>query len=149
MILLDTNILVYAANKDSDVFQAAKDIRNKAVSGNIDACISLQNLAEFYSVITDSKRVLNPLGTQQAKEEVEKYLVCTQIKKIEVKQSTINLAIELARKYNIVSQDYFDAQLVAAMVENNVQKILTRNAADFNAFVEIEKENPFVSIPTR
>ena len=93
MVLLDTNILVYAADEDSSVFSKAKEIRDKVVDGKLEACISLQNLAEFYSAITSSKQVEKPLAPKRAREEVEKYLACQTVKKLEIKQSPSKSAI--------------------------------------------------------
>lgn len=143
MVLLDTNILVHAADSDSSLFRKAKKIRDKAARGKLNVCISLQNLLEFYSVITSSKRVEKPLTSKQAKEEVEKYLSCSNIKKIKIEQSTVGLTMDLADKYCIKKQNIYDTQLVATMLENSVTKIITRNVDDFSVFKEIEEENPF------
>ncbi len=102
MVLLDTNILVYAADVDSPFFVKAKEIRDKGVNGELEVSISLQNISEFYSVITSSKRVQKPLTSIQAKIEVEKYLSCPTIKKLEIKPSTITLTMHLAENYNII-----------------------------------------------
>jgi len=143
MVLLDTNILVYASNKSSSLFEKAKKIRDSALKGKLDACISLQNLSEFYSVITSSKRVEKPLIPQEAKREVEKYLRCLAIRKLTVKPSTVFSTMKLAEKYNVRKQNIYDAQIVAIMMENKVTRILTRNTDDFSLFREIEAENPF------
>ncbi|PIV39180.1 MAG: hypothetical protein COS29_04010, partial [Candidatus Omnitrophica bacterium CG02_land_8_20_14_3_00__42_8] len=142
MVLLDTNILVYAADVDSEVFVKAKEIRDKAVNGELEACVSLQNLAEFYSAVTSSKQVEKPLTPREAKGEVIKYILCPMLKKVDVKSSTISLAMDLAEKYGITKQNIYDTQLVATMIENNITKIFARNVGDFSIFTEIESENP-------
>lgn len=142
MVLLDTNILVYAADEENAVFTKAKEIRDKAVSGELEACVSLQNLTEFYSAITSSKQVEKPLTPKEAKGEVVKYLSCPYLKKVDVKSSTISLLMDLAEKYAITKQSIYDTQLVATMIENDISKILTRNVDDFSIFTEIESENP-------
>ncbi len=142
MVLLDTNILVHAADSDSPLFAKAKDIRDKAINGEIEACISLQNLAEFYSVVTNSNQVEKPLTSSQAKEEVLKYILNPRLKKVEIKQSTISIAMQLAETHGITKQKFYYTQLVATMIENGVSKILTRNTDDFSVFAEIESENP-------
>ena len=143
MVLLDTNILVYASNRSSPLFKKAKEIRDRALKGQLKACISLQNLSEFYSVVTSSKKVKKPLAPQQTKQEIEKYLKCSIIKKLAIKPSTITLTMELAERYNITQQNIYDTQLVATMLENRVRKVVTRNDSDFSVFSEIETENPF------
>ena len=144
-MLLDTNILVYARNSGSPFFKKAKEVVDKAIKGELEACISLQNLIEFYAVVTNPKRVQNPLTPQEAKKDVEEYLSYSNIKKLSVKESTVRLAMELAEKYSISKQHIYDTQLVATMMENGVKKIFTVNTNDFSVFSEIEAKNPFTT----
>lgn len=55
MVLLDTNILVYAQDSESSFFKEAKEIVDKARRGELEACISLQNLSEFYAIVANPK----------------------------------------------------------------------------------------------
>ncbi|MEA1964602.1 MAG: PIN domain-containing protein [Candidatus Aerophobetes bacterium] len=141
---MDTNVLVYARDKDNCFFRKARSTIDKARSGKLEACISLQNLSEFYTAVTSSKQVRNPLTPEQAKKDIQEYLSYSNIEKLTIKESTLRLAIELAEKYNIIKQDIYDTQLVATMVENQVKKILMVNIDDFSVFSEIEAENPFL-----
>ena len=49
--LLDTNILIYAADSEFEFHFKAKEIRDNATNGKIEAYITPQVLAEFYSTI--------------------------------------------------------------------------------------------------
>lgn len=66
--LIDTNILVYANNKDSHFHNTCKTIVEKAVNGKLKAALSIQNLIELFAVITDKKRVEHPLSPTKANE---------------------------------------------------------------------------------
>lgn len=144
MVLLDTNVLVYARASDSPLFKKAKAILDRAIVGDLDTCISLQNLWEFYAVVTDLKRVSNPLSPQRARQDIRQYLSCQNIEKLVVRESTIVLALELAEKYSITRQNIYDTQLVATMLENGIGKILTDNVKHFSTYGEIQVENPFL-----
>lgn len=146
MVLLDTNILVYARDVYNPWFEKAKGIVDRAAKAELEACISLQNLLEFYAVVTSPKRVQNPLTPQEAKEDIEEYVSCPNIKKLKIEETTIRLGIELAEKHSLTRQNIYDAQLVATMLENRVTKILTANVNDFSPFGEIEVEDPFEKI---
>jgi len=143
MVLLDTNVLVHARASDSPLFKKARAVLDRAIAGNLDTCISLQNLWEFYAVVTDLKRVSNPLSPQQARQDIRQYLSCQNIEKLVVRESTIVLALKLAKKYSIRKQNIYDTQLVATMVENGIGKILTDNVKHFSIYGEIQVENPF------
>ncbi len=73
-VFLDTNILVYATNEDSPYHSIAKGIIDQANKGNLHAFISPQILSEFYSTITNLKRVENPLSPEDAYDAVKRFL---------------------------------------------------------------------------
>lgn len=52
--------------------------------------------------------------------------------------------IELCRKHPVKGAGIYDLQIVAAMLANGVHRIATFDAADFQAFAEIEVEIPTV-----
>lgn len=74
MILLDTNLLVYARNIDSPFHKKAREIRDKAVNGVLKAAVATQSLSEFLAVVTSPKRVQNPMSSEEAAKEVQNYL---------------------------------------------------------------------------
>lgn len=142
MTLLDTNILVYAVNEDSEFHKTASEIHSKVLDGSIQACISLQNLIEFYSIIT-SNRVQNPLPAKIAFDEIDKYIADQRIKKIQFNGDALVALRELAIKYNVTAQNIYDLKIVATMLVNNIGKIITANERDFKKFSEIKIVNPF------
>ena len=124
MTLLDTNILVYAVNEDSEFYKAASEIHSKVRDGSIQACISMQNLIEFYSIIT-SNRVQKPLPAQIAFDEIDKYIADQRIKKIQFNGDALVTLRELAIKYNVTAQNIYDLKIVATMLVNNIGEIIT------------------------
>ena len=144
LILFDTNILVYAANKVSPFHEGAKALREKAEEGELRVCVSLQNLWEFYAVITDPRMVEKPLSPQVAREQVEKYLEAEFIVKLSPTERTLRLALELGFRYNIRGQRFFDLLLVGAMLDHGVSTIYTANIDDFEAIKEVRAVNPFL-----
>ena len=142
-VLIDTNILVYAANTASSLHERAKHLREKAKSGELMAYVSLQNLYEFYAIITDFRRVENPLSPEVAQEEVIKYLEAEFIGKIQMTEATLRRALKLSAKYKIMGQNFYDLLLVSTMIEQNVKTIYTVNVQDFQFIKEITTINPF------
>ncbi len=142
MVLLDTNILVYAANRDSEFHFIALQIREKTVTGETEACVSLQNLTESYSVIT-SRRVEHPLPPELAVIELNKYFENEKIKKIYFDEVGFRILGDLIRKYKLIAQSIYDLQIVATMLAHGVTKIITANESDFQEIFEVEVQNPF------
>lgn len=142
MVLLDTNILVYAANKDCEFHEIALKTRNRVINGELRGCVSLQNLVEFYSVITSSKRIEKPLTPEVSWEEINKYARSENILKVGFSETALNILGNLSRKYKIIAQDIYDLKIVATMLANQVDTIVTINEDDFIKYSEIKVINP-------
>lgn len=139
--LLDTNILVYATFDDLPQYSIAKELRDVAALRKLEAYLSPQILAEFYSIVTNPQRVVKPLSPRKAGEIIDVYLKIFPILKI--KDTTTQKMVELAQKHKVIGQNIYDVQIVAIMLENRVRRIYTANDKDFRKFKEIEVVNPF------
>lgn len=140
--LLDTNILVYTADETSPFHQATMILREKGLNGEVLLCICPQVLNEFFAIITDHRRVANPISQREALIEIEKYYISKSILKIYPGPDIIERTLDLLRQYEVTKQEIFDLQLVATMLANNVTRLFTYNKDDFSKFKEIEVINP-------
>ncbi len=140
--MIDTNILVYAHNKDSEFHSDCKSIVAKAVKNEIKAVIAVQNLIELYAIITDKRRVKHPLSPEKAKELIQFYRWNNSIRIIAPLPDTIDTVLKLVAKHHPKSQSVFDYLLAATMIENGIHGIYTANSADFKHFKEITVINP-------
>ena len=142
-ILLDANILVYAADETSPFHSACKTFRDRGSSGELSLFVTPQVLFEFYAVITDPRRVPRPLSAQEATEQVQSYLVDPMIGKIYQGAAAAEKVVELLRQHNIDRQEIFDVVIIATMLVNNMKKICTLDAAQqFSRFEGIEVITP-------
>jgi len=140
--LLDTNILVYAADESSPFHQATVDLRDKGLKGETLLCICPQILNEFFAIVTDPKRVHNPRTQKEAILEMEKYFHAKNILKIYPGPEITEKILDLLKRYEIARQEIFDLQLVATMLSNNITRLYTYNHDDFSKFEEIEVLSP-------
>jgi len=140
--LLDTNVLVYAADENSPFFRRSKNLRDKGLAGELSLCIGLQNLSEFFAVITDPKRVDSPRNQEEALAEIRRYLYSKKIIKIYPRPASGEMMVELLKRYPVKKQEIFDLQVVATMLANGVRRICTFNGSDFARFAEIEAIEP-------
>lgn len=134
-ILFDTNILVYAHNLDSPYHLKAISLVKAVIEGALEVVLAQQNLLEFYSIITDPKRIGKPLPPGEASSLVKDYLN-SPFKIIFPDQETLNLSLS----FDKVSKggEIFDTFLVATMLSNNVKSIVTVNTRDFTPFPGIK-----------
>jgi len=71
LALVDTNVLVYALYAESEHHAACRALLDRAQAGELSLCFALQTLAEFYAVVTDSRRVTVPRSPAEALAAVE------------------------------------------------------------------------------
>lgn len=72
LTLLDTNVFVYAFFAQRPEHRAALALLEQAQEDSAGLCVAPQNLAEFYAVTTNPRRVTTPLSGPTALEEVGK-----------------------------------------------------------------------------
>lgn len=140
--LVDTNVLVYAADTASPFHAACKALRTKGMKGQSNLCVCPQVLMEFFAVITHPKRVTAPRKPKEAIDEIKKYLKSQRITKIYPAEEVTEKVLELFRKHRVKGPEIFDLQLVATMLVNNVTKIYTYNKEHFSRYKEIEVWTP-------
>jgi len=142
-IFLDSNILVYAVNEKSPYYAGARAILDVINKGELRVCLSPQVLGEFYAVITNPRKLERALSPQEAAGVVERFLSSNAVLKLYPQKSTLGLTLKLVKHYQIKALDFFDAQIVATMLDNGVTTIYTVNEQDLAKFEEIKAVNPF------
>ena len=143
---LDTNVLVYAADESFPLHTAAREVRDHAAAEHQKVCLCYSVLLEFFAVVTDSRRVGNPLPPAEAWREVGMYLNVFEV--LYPDEGTFTQLRRLADQYQITRQTIFDALIVAMMIQYGVKGIYTDNRKDFARFDEVEVL-PWPSASTR
>lgn len=143
VVLIDTNMLVYAADQTSPLHDESRAFRDRGRKGDFVPCVTPQVLFEFYAVITDPRRVSQPISTSEAAGELARYFSDPRILKIHLGTQITDAVLGLLDKYQIArTQDIFDAVVVATMIANGVRKICSYDTAQFSRFSEIEVLRP-------
>lgn len=101
-ILLDTNVLVYAHYQGSSYQEKDQKIITSALKEKI-GVIAWQSLLEFYNVVTDLRKISQPINPQQAEEIIEDYLR-SEFVLIYPDASAYTNAIKLAAKLRLYSR---------------------------------------------
>ena len=143
--LIDSNILVYAYNIDSKFNKQAKNLMKDALTRKISTCLSIQNLLEFYSIVTNPKQVEKPVKFEDARELFKLYTKSSSIEIIYPTSKTLLILREFLNAFIITKAEIFDAFLVATMKENNVKTIYTANISHFKKYDFLRVFNPFES----
>lgn len=142
-ILIDSNILVYAHNIDSEFNKQAKNLMKDALERKINACISIQNLLEFYSIITNPKRVEKPIKFEEAKEIFNLYSKSLSIEIIYPTSKSLLILSEFLNLFQITKVEIFDAYLASTLKEHKISVIYTEDASHFEKYDFLKVVNPF------
>lgn len=140
---IDTNILVYAVETDNPWHKRAIALMNRVNTGELLIYLSPQVIGELYSTITNPRKIRNACPPDEAVEIVRSIWEAENIRKLYPKESTLKLTLDLVKRYQLRAVDFFDAQIVATMMDNGITTIYTVNEADFAMFEEIKAVNPF------
>jgi len=144
MFAIDTNILVYAHNKDSEFNKRATVFLEKVMNdrdddGNLSVCIPTQVLMEFINVIT-RHNLKSPLSLPEAIKIIQDYLD-TDIQIINQRETQIQTFIELLSSVT-TRKKVFDVVLAATLKDNHISGLYTLNVNDFENFDFLEIINP-------
>lgn len=132
-VFFDSNVLICTHNKSCPLHKISQNLIKQAIKGKIKAVLAQQNLLEFFSVITDSRRVDKPIPTKEAISLVKEYLN-SPFRIINPLEKTIKILLSLIANLNVKDGRIFDSYLVATMLSNKVSSIITANTTDFESF---------------
>jgi predicted nucleic acid-binding protein len=131
---IDSNILVYALNKDLTEHTPCKELLITIVNGkelvNIPAIIFMES---FHALVKSFNYKEN---------EVKKRLIAIidskNINVLDITTSSVLLAFEIAEEYKIGGRD---SLIAASLIENNIQEIYSHDA-DFDKILVIKRIDP-------
>ena len=101
--MLDTNIIVYAFNRDAPERQYCLPIVKEAISGKLEVALSVISLLEVYHVLTE--RLKKPLPKLEVSRIVLDLALSTNIQKLDVTTNRVMEAVVIAEKHSIKIND--------------------------------------------
>jgi toxin-antitoxin system PIN domain toxin len=142
LTLVDSNVLIYAVYPESPQHAASRALVEQAQNGDVALCVTPQVLAEFYSVVTDPRRVTVARTVEEAADAVSRLLAMPGLQFLAMSADVVRRWLDLVRQHSVKGSAIFDVQLVATMLANGVRKIYTFNRDDFEPFEEIDVFSP-------
>ena len=136
--LLDTNVLVHAAYRDSRFHRAAAVLVDRALRRKGMYCIAPQNLTEFAAVVTRGRFVEPAMQPEEAAQKAEILYRSRRLRKIYPSRGTVLRSIREGQKLRIAGPAWYDLFLAVTMREAGVNEVITENIRDFAKFPFIE-----------
>ena len=138
--LIDTNVLIYAlvdTNEPPKNSQAQK-LLQQCFEGKLCFSVSIQNISEFYSVVTS--KLSDKMPAQIARRHCQNMIQFVGLRKL----SPSPVALLKAMQFSIdTGISYWDCLLAATIIENGIFTIYTENIRDFSKIPGIKAINPF------
>lgn len=128
---VDTNLLIPMHDQGAPDQERVKAAVDSLVAQGHRLVVGTQALAEFYSVVTNPRRVARPLSPDAAQQVCDGYLTSSEIDVVSPTPQTCQAAIRHAAQDGIRGPHIFDIQLAYALLAVGVQEIHTRNVKDF------------------
>ena len=147
LFAIDTNLLVYAHNEDSEFHQQAvqfiERVFNEYDAGErLTVCLSTQVLTEFMNVMT-RQTLRRPLSLQEAADLVQEYLD-TGVIVLSHKKTQMQTFLRILRQVT-TRKKMFDVVLAATLKDHGVAGLYTVNTADFEEFEWLAVINPLTT----
>ena len=145
--LLDANVLIYSIDTTAPNHKSARELVNSARNPAVTLFVTSQILCEFYSIITNPRRVAAPVTAPDAVRIIEALLALPGLHVLPLPASTVTGWMDLLRRRPVRGADIYDLQIVATMRANGIHRIYTFNTADFAVFPELDVKTPHSSNP--
>jgi predicted nucleic acid-binding protein len=140
VILLDTNVLVYAVDSTAQFHASCHRVVEDAMSGRLGAVVVPQVLMEFYAVVTSTRHVQSPLYAADAAAQVMDWQ-----RAISIRYPTARCLEEwavLVGQQQRVGLEVHDLFLAAQMRAHQIDAICTVNTGDVAGIPGISVYHP-------
>ena len=138
--VIDANVLVYAVDADAPQHAASRALLDAARDPSTALYVTSQVLCEFYSIVTNARRVPKPRSPGDALEAICDLLAFLHV--LPIPARAVEGWLDLLRRRPVNGGDVFDLQLAATMLANDVPRIYTFNGEDFEVFPELAVVTP-------
>lgn len=133
--IVDANVLVYAMDADAPQHAASRALLDAARDGTAKFYVTSQILCEFYSIVTNPRRVQKPRSPSDAVAAITSLLASLEV--LPIPARAVEAWIGLLQRHAVTGGDIFDLQLAASMQLNGIQRIYSYNTEDFTVFSEL------------
>jgi predicted nucleic acid-binding protein len=138
--IIDTNVLVYAADVRAPQYAAAQALRDAAARGEFTAYLTTQIVLEFVSIVTSPKRVASPRRVVEAWVEIRR--LTTAFPVLTFEDDDLRAVAQLSEDLAVKGADVFDLAIAATALRSGINIIYTFDARIFSRVPGLEVRQP-------
>ncbi len=140
MILVDTNILIYAEDRLSPLHEEAREWWDTQLSGESPVCLCWSILSSFFRISTNRQIFIKPLTMKQAITRVQSWIDQPCVRLINPTESHWQIFKTMLLEGQANANLVVDAHLAALAIEHGC--ILHSTDSDFSRFPKLKWKNP-------
>jgi len=137
-IAIDTDFLVAVEIRDHLFHKPADAVLSRLLEEGHKLAVAPQMLAEFVHVLTDSKRLKDPLSMEEALARAEYWWQAREVVRIYPEGDAVSTWIEWLREHRLGRKRLLDTMLAASACSQGISTIVTNNEKDFKVFGSFE-----------
>jgi toxin-antitoxin system PIN domain toxin len=143
MVVVDTNVLVYAHRHESPEHHAALELVRSLAEGAETWGIAWPSVYEFFSVVTNPRIWKDAASSpDQAWTQLAEWFAAPGLRLLSEPEGFATVLAGLVRRPRVRGPVVHDARIAAICIAHGVDKLITRDR-DFSLFPELAIEDPF------
>jgi predicted nucleic acid-binding protein len=131
---IDTDFLVAAEIRDHPFHRAADELLQSLLKGGHDLAIAPQTLAEFIHIVTDARRMPQPLSMAEAIGRAEFWWEATEVVRVFPDGQAVADFLGWLSRHQLGRKRLLDTMLAATFQQAGVKRLITNNERDFRVF---------------
>jgi len=143
MIAIDTNILVHAHQRESDLHIRAEKLIRKLAEAPVPWYVCYHSFIEFYGVVTRNNLWREPSSPSEAMDQIAAWRESPSLRILFDDQSMFNQLSQLVVTANVRGPLIHDARIAACCISCGVSELWTVDR-DFSRFPKLKIKNPLV-----
>jgi predicted nucleic acid-binding protein len=137
-VAIDTDFLVAVEISDHLFHKPADAVLSRLLEEGHKLAVAPQMLAEFVHVVTDSKRLKDPLSMEEALARAEYWWQAREVVRFYPEGDAVSTWIEWLREHRLGRKRLLDTMLAASACSQGISMIVTNNEKDFKVFGSFE-----------
>jgi predicted nucleic acid-binding protein len=135
---IDTDFLVAAEIRDHAFHRPADALLQKLLTDGHDLAVAPQILAEFIHIVTDPKRMPQPLSMTEAVGRAEHWWQAAEVVRVFPDGPAVTDFLGWLSRHQLGRKRLLDTLLAATLCRAGVRRLLTNNERDFQGLGGLE-----------
>ena len=131
---IDTDFLVAAEIRDHPFHRPADALLQSLLGDGHDLAVAPQTLAEFIHIVTDPKRMPQPLSMTEAVGRAEHWWQAEEVVRVFPDGQAVTDFLGWLSRHQLGRKRLLDTMLAATFHQAGVKRLITNNERDFRSF---------------